>query len=45
MVTNIFRSECMDMSLYYRADRGTSDGPKIYAPRMVSFSAIYRFRK
>lgn len=35
----------MDMSLYYRADRGTSDGPKIYAPRMVSCSAIYRFRK
>ena len=42
---NIFRSECKDMSLYYRAEQDTSTGPKIYAPRTVSFSAIYRFRK
>ena len=43
--TNIFLTDCNDFSLYARAEKGTSDGFKIHLPRIVSFSAIYRFSK
>lgn len=43
--TNILRTDCNDFSLYARAEKQTSDGAKIYMPRTVSFTAIYRFGK
>ena len=43
--TNILRTDCNDISLYARAEKQTSDGVKIYMPRTVSFTAIYRFGK
>lgn len=42
---NIFHTDCNDFSLYARAAKGKSDGPKIHLPRIVSISAIYRFSK
>lgn len=43
--TNILHTDCNDFSLYARAEKQTSDGAKIYMPRTVSFTAIYRFGK
>ena len=43
--TNILRTDCNDFSLYARAEKQTSDGAKIYMPRTVSFTAIYRLGK
>lgn len=43
--TNLFHSSCTDISLYAPASKGTSDGKKVYEPRTVSFSAIYRWGK
>ena len=45
VATNILRTDCNDFSLYTRAEKQTSDGAKIYMPRTVSFTAIYRFCK
>ncbi|MGN1219604.1 MAG: outer membrane beta-barrel protein [Candidatus Cryptobacteroides sp.] len=40
---NILHTRGTDMTLYTRAERGTSDGVKIKFPRTFSISAIFRF--
>lgn len=43
--TNLFRTNCTDITLYTRAEKGSSQGAKVYQPRTVSISAIYRLGK